>query len=343
MRWRGEGRRWRGESGLGTARRLRTGLLALLVIVVCGTAGFVGLGYSFVDALFQTIVTITTVGFREVHNFGAPGEIFSIFLILAGVGTAAYTFSVLVDSFVEGHVTDLVARRRMERRIENLRGHLILCGWGRVGQAIARQVAGTDHDMVVVDVSPARLPPTPALTVQGDATDDAVLRAAGIERAGVLVTALNADPENLYVTLTARSLCPDLFIVARANADASIDKLVQAGADRVVNPAGVGGARMAAFALQPHVAEFVDVVMHDGSLEFRLEEVPVPQGSPLDGRTLRDARIRDRTGALVLAMRDEAGEFTTNPSPDLKIEAGHILIAIGTGTQLEALSRSMHP
>jgi voltage-gated potassium channel len=333
--------RWRSEPGLGTARRLRTGLLALLVIVVCGTAGFMGLGYSFVDAVFQTVVTVTTVGFREVHNFGAPGEIFSIFLILAGVGTAAYTFSVLIDSFVEGHLTDLVARRRMERRIESLSGHVILCGWGRVGQAIASHVAGSDQDMVVVDLLPERLPPAPALTVQGDATDDVVLTTAGIERAGVLVTALAADPENLYVTLTARSLCPDLFIVARAYADSSVDKLLQAGADRVVNPANIGGARMAAFALQPHVAEFVDVVMHDGSLEFRLEEVSVPQGSPLDGRTLRDARIRAQTGALVLALRNEAGEFMTNPSPDVKIHAGHILIAIGTGSQLAALSESI--
>lgn len=335
--------RWRSEPGLGTARQLRAGLLALLIIVVCGTAGFIGLGYSFVDALFQTIVTITTVGFREVHNFGTPGEIFSIFLILAGVGTAAYTFSVLIDSFVEGHVSDLVARRRMERRIENLRGHVILCGWGRVGQAIARHVAGADHDMVVVDISPERQPPAPALSVQGDATDDAVLKAAGIERAGVLVTALNADPENLYVTLTARGLCPELFIVARAYADSSVEKLLQAGADRVVNPSNIGGARMAAFALQPHVAEFVDVVMHDGSLEFRLEEIPVPDGSPLEGRTLRDARIRGRTGALVLAMRNKDGEFMTNPGPDVQIQAGHILIAIGTGTQLDALTRSIRP
>jgi voltage-gated potassium channel len=166
-----------------------------------------------------------------------------------------------------------------------------------------------------------------------------VLTAAGIGRAGVLVTALADDPENLYVTLTARSLCPDLFIVARAYADSSVDKLLQAGANRVVNPSNIGGARMAAFALQPHVAEFVDVVMHDGSLEFRLEEVSVPHGSPLDGRTLRDARIRDQTGALVLAMRNETGDFVTNPSPDVKIHAGHILIAIGTGSQLEALTR----
>jgi voltage-gated potassium channel len=333
--------RWRSEPGLGTFRRLRTGLLALLIVVVCGTAGFLGLGYSFVDALFQTVVTVTTVGFREVHNFGAPGEIFSIFLILAGVGTAAYTFSVLIDSFVEGHVTDLVIRRRMDRRIENLRGHAILCGWGRVGQAVAQQVNGADHDLIVVEKAPDRLPPAPALTVQGDATDDAVLRAAGIERAGVLVTALSADPDNLYVTLTARRLCPELFIVARAYADSSVEKLQQAGADRVVNPSNIGGARMAAFALQPHVAEFVDVVMHDASLEFRLEEVPVPDGSPLDGRTLRDARIRDRTGALVLAMRNKDGEFMTNPGPDVQIQAGHILIAIGTGTQLDALGRSI--
>ncbi len=335
--------RWRSEPGLGTARRLRTGLLALLVIVVCGTAGYVGFGFGFVDALFQTVVTITTVGFREIHTFDSAEEIFTIFLILAGVGTAAYTFSVLIDSFVEGHLTDLVTRRRMERRIENLEDHVILCGWGRVGQAIAHHVAGAEREMVVVDMSPERLPPAPALTVHGDATDDAVLRTAGIERAGVLVTALSADPDNLYVTLTARSLCPKLFIVARAYADSSVEKLVQAGADRVVNPSNIGGARMAAFALQPHVAEFVDVVMHDGSLEFRLEEVPVPRGSQLDGRTLRDARIRDRTGALVLAMRNETGEFMTNPGPDVKIHAGHILIAIGTGSQLEALTRSMRP
>jgi voltage-gated potassium channel len=333
----------RRREAIGTARRLRTGLLALLVIVVCGTAGYLGFGFGFVDALFQTVVTITTVGFREIHPFSSAEEIFTIFLILAGVGTAAYTFSVLIESFIEGHLTSLVAGRRMERRIDNLRGHVILCGWGRVGQAIARYLTAAGEEMVVIDSAPERLPPAPALTVHGDATDDVVLRSAGIERAGVLVTALNADPQNLYVTLTARSLCPDLFVVARANAGVAVDKLRQAGANRVVNPADIGGSRMAAFAVQPHVAEFVDVVMHDGSLEFRLEEVQVPERSPLDGQTLRATRIRDRTGALVLAMRNEHGDFMTNPGPDVKIHAGHILIAIGTETQLEDLSRAVRP
>jgi voltage-gated potassium channel len=335
--------RWTGDPRLATARRIRTGLLALLVIVICGTAGFMGLGFGFVDALFQTVVTVTTVGFGEVRKFGTAAELFSIFLILAGVGTAAYTFSLLIDSFVEGHLTELVARRRMDRRIQNLSGHLILCGWGRVGQAIADHVTGAGHAMVVIDMRPDRLPPAPALTLQGDATDDAVLKDAGIQKAGVLVTALSADPDNLYVTLTARSLCPDLFIVARAYSDSSVEKLIQAGANRVVNPSNIGGARMAAFALQPHAAEFVDVVMHEGSLEFRIEELQVPQGSPLDGRTIGETRIRDKTGVLVLAMRNEAGEFMTNPSAHEKIHAGHILIAIGTGSQLATLSETIQP
>ncbi len=231
----------------------------------------------------------------------------------------------------------------MERRIAAMHDHIVLCGWGRVGRAIARYVTGAGYEIVVVDMSAERLADVPGNTVQGDATDDAVLRSAGIERAHVLVTALNADPDNLYVTLTARSLCPDLFIVSRANTDSAVPKLQQAGANRVVNPQNIGGARMAAFAIQPHVAEFVDVVMHDGSLEFRLEELPVPPGSPLDGKTLRDSRIRDRTGALVLAMRDESGDFTTNPPPGTRIQAGQILIAIGTSSQLEALSDSVGP
>ena len=150
--------------------------------------------------------------------------------------------------------------------------------------------------------------------MQGDATSDEVLKEAGIDRARVLVTALNTDADNLFVTLTARSLRPDLFIVARARVESSEAKLAQAGADRVVNPQGIGGARMAAFVLQPHVAEFLDVVMHDGSLEFRLEEVPLPDGSPLAGKSLRDAHIRDSTGALILALRDADGRVHDQPA-----------------------------
>jgi len=197
----------------------------------------------------------------------------------------------------------------------------------------------------VIDIDPARAATADEAghVVRGDATSDEVLTEAGIDKARALVSALHTDSDNLFVTLTARSLCSDLFIVARARAEGSEAKLAQAGADRVVNPQGIGGARMAAFALQPHVAEFLEVVMHDGSLEFRLEEVPLPHGSPLAGRSLREAHIRDSTGSLILALRNSGGEFTTNPPPETVLAAGQILIAIGTEAQLKALAAAARP
>jgi voltage-gated potassium channel len=318
-------------------RRARLGLAALFVIVGGGTVGYLMLGFSFLDAVYQTVTTISTVGFREVEPLTGAGKVFTMALILAGVGTALYTFGVLVEGLVEGQLQELLGRRRMERRIARRSGHVVVCGYGRVGRAITARVAGAGQQVVVVDRDPARLAGLTFETVLGDANDETVLRSAGIERARVLVAALSSDADNLYLTLTGRSLGPQLFIVARARIEPAEAKLVQAGADRVVNPQRIGGQRMAAFVLQPHVAEFLDVVMHDGSLEFRLAEIVVPDSSSLAGRSLRDAHIRDRTGALVLALRSPEGEFVTNPTPETAICPGHVLIAIGTGTQLDAL------
>ena len=231
----------------------------------------------------------------------------------------------------------------MHRQIEKMNGHVVLCGWGRVGQSIARYLANADQDLVVIDRDPERLPEIPYPYVLGDVTEDEVLRSAGIERARALVAALDTDAANLYATLSGRSMRTDLFIIARAHTDSSEPKLERAGANRVVNPQRIGGARMAALALQPHVAEFLDVVMHDGKLEFRLEEVEVPPRSPVAGCTLRDARIRDRTGAMVLAMRASDGTFNTNPPPEAQIAPGQILIAIGTEEQLTALEELAEP
>jgi voltage-gated potassium channel len=326
-------------------RRLRFGLAALVGVIVAGTVGYAALGFPWLDALYQTVTTVTTVGFREVQPLSAGGQAFTIVLILVGVGTALFTFTQVLEVVVEGHVQEVLGRRRMEREIARMSGHVIVCGFGRVGRNLAQYVTGAGEDVVVIDHDPVRASAAEgaAHVVQGDATNDEVLKEAGIERARVLVTALNTDAANLFVTLTARSLRPDLFIVARARVESSEGKLTQAGADRVVNPQGIGGARMAAFVLQPHVAEFLDVVMHDGSLEFRLEEVPLPKGSPLAGRSLRDAHIRDSTGALILALRDSGGGFTTNPPPETVLEAGQILIAIGTEGQLKALADAAHP
>jgi len=321
-------------------RRLRFGVAALVGIIVAGTVGYAALGFAWLDALYQTVTTVSTVGFREVHPLSAGGQAFTIALILVGVGTALYTFTQVLEVVVEGHVQEVLGRRRMEREIGRMAGHVIVCGFGRVGRNLAQYLTGAGEDVVVIEIDPERAAAAQGAgnVVRGDATVDEVLKEAGIERARVLVTALTTDAANLFVTLTARSLSADLFIVARARIESSEAKLTQAGADRVVNPQGIGGARMAAFVLQPHVAEFLDVVMHDGSLEFRLEEVPLPAGSPLAGHSLRDAHIRDSTGALILALREAGGGFATNPPPETVLEAGQILIAIGTEGQLRALA-----
>ena len=324
-------------------RRLRLGLLILAGVLVAGTVGYTLLGFSLLDAVYQTVTTVTTVGFREVQPLSDTGQVFTIILILTGVGTALYNLSLVIQAVIEGELAELLGRRKMERHIGRMSNHVIVCGWGRVGRALTDYVARNGEDVVVIERDLERAGSIPYPVVQGDATADKVLLEAGIDRARVLVSALTTDADNLFVTLSGRSLRPDLFIVARARVEGSEAKLLQAGADRVVNPQSIGGKRMAAFVLQPHVAEFLDVVMHDGTLEFRLEELVVAEGSPLAGVSLRDAHIRDQTGALILAMRAGDGTFTTNPPPETLLRAGQILIAIGTESQLQALGAVARP
>jgi voltage-gated potassium channel len=291
------------------------------------------------DATYQTVTTVATVGFREVQPLDDTGKVFTIVLILVGVGTTLYTFSVVLETLFEGRVRELFGRRRMERQVDAMRDHVIVCGWGRVGRAIGEELTTASTDLVIIDRDPDRIAETDLPTVIGDATEDRVLEAAGLARARALVAALDGDAGNLFVTLSARSLRPDLFIVARARVEETEEKLRRAGADRVVNPQSIGGARIAAFILQPHVTEFLDVVMHERGLEFRLEEFVIPAHSPIVDLSIGDAHVRDRTGALVLALRDQNGSFNTNPSPETRVEAGHVLIAIGTPLELEALER----
>ncbi len=320
-------------------RRVRIGLLALALVLVVGTGGYLLFGFGPLDALYQTVITISTVGFTPPHDLDAGSKAFTIVLILVGVGTALYTFSAVLELLIDGHMRDLVRRRRMEREIARMSGHVIVCGWGRVGREVARFLANAGRDVVVVDRDPDRLGEVPYPVVHGDVTDDATLTAAGVDRAATLVAALDTDADNLYVTVAGKSMRPDIQIIARARNESSEPKLVRAGADRVVNPQQLGGDRMASFVTQPHVVDFVDVVMHAGTLEIRLGELDVSASSPLSGATLRSAHLRDVTGALVLAIRRPDGGFVTNPTPRSTIEAGDVLISVGTVEQLESLAR----
>jgi voltage-gated potassium channel len=320
-------------------RRVRIGLGALALVLVMGTVGYLLFGFDLLDAVYQTVITVTTVGFNSPHRLDAGSKVFTIILILVGGGTALYSFSAVLEVLIEGDMRDLVRRRKVERDIARMSGHVIVCGWGRVGREVARFLTNADCDVVVVDRDTERLGEVPYATVHGDVTDDEVLRQAGIDRAATLVAALDTDADNLYVTVAGRSMRPDLQIIARARNETSEPKLLRAGADRVVNPQQLGGDRMASFVTQPHVVDFVDIVMHDGTLEFRLQELLVSSASSLSGRTVRSAQLRDRTGALVLAIRRPEGGFLTNPSPEDTIEAGDVLISVGTAAQLEALAK----
>jgi voltage-gated potassium channel len=319
-------------------RRVRIGLVALVLVVVAGTGGYLILGFGFLDALYQTVITVTTVGFGTQRPLHAGGKVFTIVLILLGVGTALYCFSTVLEVLIEGHMRDLVRRRSMERSIDRMSGHVVVCGWGRVGREVARFLAAAGEQVVVVDRDAGRLAEVPYPSVDGDATEDATLLEAGVDRAAALVAALDTDADNLYVTVSCRALRPELNIIARARNESSEPKLMRAGANRVVNPQQLGGDRMAAFVTQPHVVDFVDIVMHDGTLEFRLEELLVSPTSPLAGSTLRAVRLHDQTGALVLAIRRPDGSFDTNPSPEATIHPGDVLIGVGTAPQLEALA-----
>jgi voltage-gated potassium channel len=319
--------------------RLQRAVGMVIAVGIVGTIGYWLFGMNLNDAAYQTVTTVTTVGFRELQEFSALEQWFTIAIIITGVSTVLYTFTLTVQLVVEGELGNFVGRRIMDREINKMSGHTIVCGWGRVGRAVADDLAEAGHSVVVVDIDAERVTDVPYPTVVGDATLDSTLRAAGIHRARALIAALEGDAENLFVTLSARAIVPELFIVARARQEESVPKLANAGADRVVNPQELGAARMASFVARPHVAEFVDVVMHERSLEFRMQEYDVPEGSALAGQTLREADLRKRAGVLVLALRRVDGTFTTNPDPDIVIEPHQVLIAVGTDADFDRLDK----
>lgn len=333
-------RRAAGRGRLEPGNRVAIGFLILLGVLIVSTLWFALLeGYSLIDAVYQTVMTISTVGFREVRPFDASAKVFMIFVITIGVGAMLFTVSSFFEAVVEEQL-GRIGRRRMERRIAGLSGHAVVCGFGRVGRTVAR-LLDPAIGAVVIDSDEDRAEASADegfATVHGDATDDAVLGQAALGRARILIAAVPSDADNLYIVLSGRALVPDLHIVARARSDSSEGKLLRAGADRVINPQEIGARRMAAFALQPTVSDFVDVVVHGGGdVEYRLEELRIDGQAVVAGKSLREAHIRDSTGALILALRAPDNQFLTNPSPETTIEAGMTMIAIGTDDQLARL------
>ena len=316
---------------------VRLWLAAVLATVAVGTAGYLILGWSIGDAMYMTGITLTTVGYKEVRELDGLGRAWTVLVAVAGVGIIFGSVGIVAEAVVSEAGSGRREARRMAQAVTDLRGHLVLCGYGRVGSTVARELAHTGERFVVVDVNAASLEVAQRdghLVVMGDATADATLRQAGIDRARGLITTIDSDANNVYVTLSARALNPSLFIVARANQEGSEDKLAQAGADRVVSPYTRAGRQIAELAVRPRVADFIDFALSHGELAFAIEEVEIAAGGPLEGRTIADLR---RDGIFSLAVVRGERDYDPNPADDRVLAAGENLIVSGTAETLREL------
>ena len=318
--------------------RVRIGIAALVAVTVIGAIGYVVIAdVSFVDAIYMVVITVTTVGFAEVFDLDAVGRMWTVAIIISGVGTVFYTIGAGFEQlFLLG------GRRRRIRimhSIDHLSGHIILCGYGRVGRGTAEKLQNRRADVVVVDADPDRYDAAVAdgfAAILGDATHNSVLESAGIHNARSVVACVSEDSDNLVISLSAKALVPDIMVVSRATEPESESKLKLAGADRVVTPQAVGADRLAALTLQPALTDFFDIVVGGHPVEFQVEEIEVTADSAVKGRSIRASSIREASGALILAVEDANRTMLVNPDPDLVLTPGCKVICVGTKGQIEA-------
>jgi len=290
------------------------------------------------DALYMTVITLTTVGFREVHELDGAGRIVTIVASVAGVALVFGGVGIMAETLLSEIGSGRRERRRMQRAISDLRDHYIVCGYGRVGSTVARQLRDTGRSVVVIDIladSVERARRDGYMVVEGDATEDATLRAAGVERARALVTTTDSDADNVYVVLSARAINESLFLVGRANTPSAEPKLQQAGANRVVSPYTMAGRRIAELAVRPALVDFIDAALSPTPLTFALEEDRVDAGGPFDGRTVGDLLER---GIFVLAVVRAPGEYDDHPPVDRRLVAGDKLILSASASTLRAFT-----
>jgi voltage-gated potassium channel len=325
-----------------TGRTVLGWIVAVVALAVVGALGYVVIeGWSFLDGLYMAVTTMTTVGFREVHEMDWPGRIWTMLMALSSIGVIFGTVGVVAETVITSVASGERKARRMTRMIEGLSGHYVVCGYGRVGSMVARELVDDGHKVVVIDVGEESLGRAEAdgyPVVHGDGASEDVLVAAGVPRAKGLVSAIDSDAHNVYVTLSARALNPGLFIVARAGAQNVIDKLLQAGADRAVSPYVMAGRRIANLTLRPAVIEFIDAALTRDHVAFGMEEVVAAPDGPLAGRTVGSLHAQ---GILTMAILRAAGEYEPTPADDRVVAAGEHLIVSGTTEVLDRLTHSV--
>lgn len=323
-------------------RRVITGLAALGAVLVVSTAGYIIIeGWSLLDALYMSVITLTTVGYREVEPLSGSGMVFTMFVLFVGVGTAFYILTALVATIIEGDLGQLFGERRIKIQVEHLDEHHIICGYGKVGEEIALEFKQRQASFVVVDMDPAALERARAagsLIVQGDATMEETLTRAGIGRCASLIAALDSDAGNTYITLTAKLLRPEVRVVARVAHASNERKLMQAGADHIVSPYQMGGRRLALSALQPILLDFMDIVSLGTGGPGVLGEFGVDKESGLQGRAIGEV-LADAPDLIILAVRSERGTFIVGPAPTTRLALGDRLMVFGPEEQLRRVGQ----
>lgn len=323
-------------------RNVLRGLMMLALVLIIGTFGYGFLeGWPFFDALYMTVITITTVGYGEVRPVSEAGRVFTIAVIFMGMGIMAYVLGLVAQAIVEFQLGTILGRRRLDQKIRSQRNHYIVCGYGRIGRIIAQELKSHGIPLVVIDNHPdssQNLMQNGVPYIVGDATSEEVLNEAGIERAKGLVSVVSSDADNLFITMTARGLSSDLFILSRAEDEQTQKKLLRAGANRVVLPYLIGGQKMAHTIVMPAVTDFLEVTVHEKGIELKMEELLVGERSRLNGLTLVESGIRQEMNVMIIAVSKKGGGMAFNPSSQTRIEKGDTLIALGHVSDLERLA-----
>ena len=332
---------------MNSTKHLIFSVLLVIFIVGLGVTGYMMIeGWNLLDALYMTVTTLTTVGYDEVHEMTKTGQMFTILLICLGVSFFLYVAGAVVQFMVEGRIRTILGRRRLDKKIDRLKNHYIICGYGRIGKVLCKMLLSKPIDLVVVEKDPDLIPEMDAdkiLYVSGDATNEENLIKAGIQRAKGLIAALATDTENVFLVLTARQLNPDLYIIARASRNESKTKLQAAGANKVELPYDMGAVSMAQRIIRPTVTSFLELAVAHKRKDIQMEEMPVRSSSDLVNVMLKDSGIRQQFNLIIIAIKKLDGNMLFNPSFETVIEGGDTVIAVGQENNLQKLEKILNP